>query len=62
MSCEFKIEHLILTHADIPMLRTQFYCSFQTLRDERERKEREREQRQGEERKIKLGHIGMNTT
>lgn len=34
---EFKIENAILTHADIPMLRRQFHCTFQTLKRKRKK-------------------------
>lgn len=46
---EFKIENVILTHADIHMLRRQFHCISSNI------KEKEEEKQRGV-RKIKLGH------
>lgn len=48
---EFKIENVILTHADIHMLRRQFHCISSNIKEKEEEKQQERRVR-----KIKLGH------
>lgn len=48
---EFKIQNVILTHADIHMLRRQFHCISSNIKEKEEEKQQERRVR-----KIKLGH------
>lgn len=38
---EFKIENVILTHADIHMLRRQFHCISSNIKEKEEEKQRE---------------------